>query len=252
MRHSAGAPTDTPAIWSPATWRAAGCSRRRAGSNLRKGGKPTWEGLLRALQCLEQLPLHVGGRFALARLGHEHYLRLGESATLTLYGPAKLPAWASRLPLRERVQAGGKGPFDWPVLAFGADTLDGTLNAQGLERATDDTSAAGVVFSTPERAILELCDGTPDRALVHEVNALMQGLATLRPQLVSALLQHCGSIKAKRLFLALADRNRHAWLAHVSLQDVDLGSGKRVLLPGSKLNAKYQITLPADLDEQLG
>jgi hypothetical protein len=47
------------------------------------------------------------------------------------------------------------------------------------------------VFSTPERAILELCDETPDSALVHEVNALMQGLATLRPQLVSALLQHC-------------------------------------------------------------
>jgi hypothetical protein len=38
----------------------------------------------------------------------------------------------------------------------------------------------------------------------------------------------------------------------VSLQDVDLGSGKRVLVPGGKLNAKYQVTLPADLDEQLG
>ena len=222
------------------------------GVYLRKGGKPTWEGLLRALQRLEQLPFHVGGRFALARQGHEHYLRLGESATLTLYGPGKLPAWASRLPLRERVQACGKGPFDWPALSFGADTLDGTLNAQGLERATDDTSAAGVVFSTPERAIVELCDETPDSALVHEVNALMQGLATLRPQLVSALLEHCGSVKAKRLFLALADRHRHAWLAHVTLQNVDLGSGKRVLVPGGKLNAKYQITLPADLDEQLG
>jgi hypothetical protein len=222
------------------------------GVYLRKGGKPTWEGLLRTLQRLEQLPLHVGGRFALARGGHEHYLRLGESATLTLYGPAKLPAWASKLPLREHVQACGKGPFDWPALSFGADTLDATLAAQGLERATDDTSAAGVVFSTPERAILELCDETPDSALVNEVNALMPGLATLRPQLVGALLQHCDSVKAKRLFLALAERHRHAWLAHVSLQDVDLGSGKRVLVPDGKLNTKYQITLPAELDEQLG
>jgi hypothetical protein len=222
------------------------------GIYLRKGGKPTWEGLVRTLQRLEQLPLHVGGRFTLARQGHEHYLRLGESATLTLYGPAKLPAWATKLTLRERVQACGKGPFDWPPLSFGPDTLDGTLNAQGLERTSEDAGAAGVVFSTPERAILELCDETPDSALVHEVNALMQGLSTLRPQLVSALLQHCGSIKAKRLFLALADRHRHAWLAHVNLQDVDLGSGKRVLVPGGKLNAKYQITLPADLDEQLG
>ena len=39
------------------------------GVYLRKGGKPTWEGLLRALQRLEQLPLHAGGRFALAREG---------------------------------------------------------------------------------------------------------------------------------------------------------------------------------------
>ena len=222
------------------------------GVYLRKGGKLTWEGLLQTLQTREQLPLHAGGRFALAREGHERYRGLGESATLTLYGPAKLPAWAGKLPLRERVQACGKGPFDWPPLTFGADTPDATLNAQGLERVTDDTRAAGVVFSTPERAILELCDEKPDGALVGEANALMQGLATLRPQLVSTLLQHCASIKAKRLFLALADRHRHAWLAHVSLQDVDLGHGKRVLVPGGKLNAKYQITLPTDLDEQLG
>ncbi len=69
---------------------------------------------------------------------------------------------------------------------------------------------------------------------------------------MSTLLQRCASIKAKRLFLALADRHHHAWLSHVSLQNVDLGHGKRVLVPGGKLNAKYQITLPADLDEQLG
>jgi len=36
------------------------------------------------------------------------------------------------------------------------------------------------------------------------------------------------------------------------MQNVDLGSGKRVLVPGGKLDTKYHITLPADLDEQLG
>src|SRR5271155_3157228 len=123
------------------------------GVYLRKGGKPTWEGLLHTLQSLEQLPLYVGGRFALARQGHEHYLRLGEPATLTLYGPSKLPAWSRKLPLRERVQACGNGPFDWALLAFSAESLDATLNAQGLERVMDATSAVGVVYSTPERAI---------------------------------------------------------------------------------------------------
>src|SRR5262245_50434706 len=60
------------------------------GVYLRKNGKPTWEGLLHSLQAEERLPIHAGGRFALARYGHEHYLRLGNSATLTLYGAAKL------------------------------------------------------------------------------------------------------------------------------------------------------------------
>jgi hypothetical protein len=222
------------------------------GVYLRKGGKPTWEGVLHTLQSLEQLSIHVGGRFALARHGHEHYLRLGESATVTLYGAAKVPGWARKLGLRERIQACGRSPFDWPPPTFGADTRDQTLNAQGFERVTNYPSAGSIVYSMSERAILELCDETPESALVHEVNAIMQGLANLRPQLVSNLLQHCSSIKAKRLFLALAERHRHAWLAHVKLQGVDLGRGKRVLVRGGKLNAKYQITLPADLDEQLG
>lgn len=221
------------------------------GVYLRKGGKPTWDGLLHSLQSLEQLPIHAGGRFALARHGHEHYLRLGEPATLTLYGEARLPAWARKLPLPERIQACGRGPFDWPPLSFDADTPGETLNAQGLERLTDGPGAVGIVFSMPERAMLELCDEPPDSALVYELDAIMQGLATLRPQLVGTLLRHCHSIKAKRLFLALAERHHHAWLPHVDLQGVDLGRGKRVLVPGGKLNARFHITLPADLDEQL-
>ncbi|MGE8453882.1 MAG: AbiEi antitoxin N-terminal domain-containing protein, partial [Pseudomonadales bacterium] len=43
----------------------------------RRGGRLTWAAVVRALQEGERLPLHVGGRFALAWHGHEHYLRLG-------------------------------------------------------------------------------------------------------------------------------------------------------------------------------
>jgi hypothetical protein len=222
------------------------------GVYLRKGGTPTWDGLLHSLQALEQLSIHAGGRFTLARHGHEHFLRLGEPAMLTLYGTARLPPWARTLPLPERVQACGRGPFGWPPLAFGTDIPEETLNAQGLERVTDGQSAGAIVLSMPERAILELCDEPPNADLVHEVDALMQGLATLRPKLVSVLLQHCRSVKAKRLFMALAERHHHAWLAHVSLEGVDFGRGKRMLVSGGKLNTKYLITLPADLDEQLG
>lgn len=100
--------------------------------------------------------------------------------------------------------------------------------------------------------MLELCDGPPGAALVYEADALMQGMATLRPQRVGMLLRHCRSIKAKRLFLALADRHEHAWLSRVPMDGVDLGSGKRALTPGGQLHPTYLITLPGDLDEYLG
>ncbi|MCK0769740.1 AbiEi antitoxin N-terminal domain-containing protein [Chromohalobacter canadensis] len=48
------------------------------GGYLRKGGRLQWQDVLRSLQQREGLPLYIGGRFALAMHGHEHYLRLGE------------------------------------------------------------------------------------------------------------------------------------------------------------------------------
>jgi hypothetical protein len=115
----------------------------------------------------------------------------------------------------------------------------------------DSGADSALVCSTPERAMLELCDGVSDAALVYEADALMQAMTTLRPQRVGLMLRHCRSIKAKRLFLALAERHKHAWLSHVSLDGVELGRGKRALVPGGRLHPTYQITLPGDLDEHL-
>ena len=108
-----------------------------------------------------------------------------------------------------------------------------------------------LVCSTPERAILELCEGVSGAAGVYEADALVQGMSTLRPQRLGEMLRHCRSIKAKRLFLALADRHQHAWLRHISLEGVDMGRGKRALVPGGRLHSVWQITLPGDLAEQL-
>jgi hypothetical protein len=222
------------------------------GVYMRKSGRLQWEGVVRALQLGEGLSLHVGGRFALAWQGHEHYLRLGEASTVTLYGAARLPGWVTKLPLAERFESRGKGPFDFPPLRFTPDVADQTLLAHGLDRREATPGMTGIVCSTPERAMLELCDGPPSATLVYEVDALMQSMTTLRPKRVGMLLLHCRSIKAKRLFLALAERHSHAWLAHVPLDGVDLGRGKRSLVPGGRLHSTYQITLPRDLDEHLG
>jgi hypothetical protein len=86
---------------------------------------------------------------------------------------------------------------------------------------------------------------------VHEADAILAGLGRLRPQRLQTLLEHCTSYKVKRLFLALAHRHRHPWLKHLTLGAIDLGRGKRALVPGGKWDPRFQITLPADLDAEV-
>lgn len=221
------------------------------GVYMRAGGRLQWDGVIRSLQVGEGMPLHVGGRFALALQGHEHYLRLGDAGTITLYGPTPPPGWVGKLSMEQRFEYQGKGPFDLPTVSFTAEVSETALSKVALTWHSAAPGVDALVCSTPERAMLELCDGVSDAAGVYEADALMQAMTTLRPQRVGLMLRHCRSIKAKRLFLALADRHRHAWLSHVSLEDVDLGRGKRALVPGGRLHPTYQITLPGDLDEHL-
>jgi len=211
-----------------------------------------WVGVLRSLQLREGLRLHAGGRFALAWQGHEHYLRLGESPTITLYGSDRPPGWLSNLPLKETFQHLGAGPFPPTTPAFTDNTGDELLHRCGLLRLDTSSTGEPVVMSTPERAMLELCGSKADTGLVLEADAVMQSLAGLRPDLVASLLGNCRSVQAKRLFLALAERHAHPWLARVDLQGLDLGSGNRVLVEGGRLHRKYQITLPRELDDALG
>jgi hypothetical protein len=213
-----------------------------------------WAGVVHALQHRDALRLHVGGRFALAWRGHEHYLALGDKPdVVTLYGADRLPGWVGKLPLHERFFHCGKGPFEPVTFGFTNEVDAAHLLEHGLALETEpNAGGAAIVMSSNERAMLEQCDEPPGAAQILQADTVMQGLAGLRPDVVTRLLRACRSVKAKRLFLALAERHGHAWLARVSLDGVDLGSGKRVLAPGGRLHRKYQITLPEALDEHLG
>jgi len=221
------------------------------GVYMRNGGRLQWEGVVRSLQAGEGLALHVGGRFALSLQGHEHYLRLGDAGEVTLYGAEPPPGWLDKLPLAQRFEYVGKGPFDPIPVSFTEEVPEKLLSDHGLHWYQEASGAEALVCSTPERAMLELCAGVSNAALIYEVDSLMQAMSTLRPQRVGLMLRNCHSIKAKRLFLALAERHRHAWLSRVPLEGVELGRGKRALMSGGRLHPTYQITLPGDLDEHL-
>ena len=105
-----------------------------------------------------------------------------------------------------------------------------------------------LTLSSPERAILELLDELPNHETFHQADMLMEGMATLSPRRLQKLLEICRSVKVKRLFLFFADRHPHAWVKRLDKDAITLGTGKRMLVKGGKLNKAYQITVPEEMD----
>jgi len=73
---------------------------------------------------------------------------------------------------------------------------------------------------------------------------LMQGLTQLSPRKLDGLLLDCKNVKVKRLFFYLADRFNYPWRRKLSVNDYNLGAGKRVVAVGGKLDTRYNITVP--------
>ena len=100
--------------------------------------------------------------------------------------------------------------------------------------------------SSPELAIMEMLLKVPDGESYNEANLIMEGLLTLRPKVVSKLLLECKSVKTKRLFLHLAEKQNHTWFRRLDLAKVNLGSGKRQIIKNGRLDSKYLITVPRE------
>lgn len=233
------------------------------GAYVRPGSSPRWQHVVISLQRLEGMPMHVGGRTALVQRGLAHYLRLGAAEPVHLYGPGGLPAWARALPLAEKLIAHLDAMFGALPRAFrdesgrlvdshGKTLAAATLADSGLSDYSWGDSGWTITCSTEERAILEVLQGVPGEESIYEADALLSSLANLRPARLMHLLSQCFSIKVKRLFLALAERQQHAWFKRLDLGRIDIGAGKRMLAPGGRLHPKYLITLPADLDDHAG
>jgi len=217
----------------------------------------SWEQIVISLQALLRYPVSVGGRSALELQGYAHYLPASpDIRTIHLYTEKKLPGWLSKLPGNAHFISHNRSRFLSPI----QQDLDAlTLDDSGS--STDLTSLPGellimpwgqwnwpLVISSPERAILELMDELPQNESFHQVDMIMEGLVNLRPRRLQGLLEDARSVKVKRLFFFFADRHQNKWLSHLNREKVSLGSGKRVVFKGGKLDPKYHITVPEDLN----
>ena len=181
--------------------------------------------------------VHAGGKSALELKGYGHYLSAGKRRLFLYACPGTaLPAWfqGDRLGVDLVVTRTG---------LFPADSLEGFSEWKERELV--------IRISAPERAVMEMLYLVPGTVGIDEAFLVMESLTTLRSDLVQTLLESCRSIKVKRLFMHMAERQGHAWLEKVDLGRVNLGKGKRMIIPHGAFDPKYQITVPKCLDERM-
>lgn len=101
--------------------------------------------------------------------------------------------------------------------------------------------------SCPERAMLEVCMlGGRDVPAYDQALMLMTRLVRVDAALLQELLEMCGSIVARRLFLHLARRAGHAWVEALDWRRIDLGKGSRSLVRGGRYDWQTRLVVPAD------
>jgi hypothetical protein len=222
----------------------------------RPRGPLSWEQVVISLQTLLHYPVSVGGRTALDQQGYTHYLYHQQQLPVHLYTDAKLPAWLSKLPNMPEFIIHNRSRLLPEVIDY-RDRLTLDINYTEEPKLSLPGSLKidpwgqwhwPLVISTPERAILEVIDDIPNRISFDMVDKFLEGLLILRPRQMQSLLEETRSIKVKRLFFYFADRHQAQWLDRIDRAKIDLGKGKRMIAKGGKLDPKYQITVPEEMD----
>lgn len=202
------------------------------GAYKKYGDTVYWQAGISAIQSQLNLTIHPGGRTALEILGYAHYLRFKDRVFLFGKTGETLPKW-----FREA---------EWQKdFEYHQTQLFGNLK---LGLMVYEHRGISLTVSAPERAAMEMLYLVPKVQGFDEADKIMNGLLSLRTDIVQGLLEVCRSIKTKRLFLYLAERNELPWHADLNLNNINLGSGKRVIVKKGKYNPKYRISIPEPRD----
>ena len=214
-----------------------GVYRRPLPEGAQGGHGESWAIPLLSLQWLMKYAVHLGGESALDMAGYAHYLRLGGRSRVHFYG--EVPSWLKRLPMQTEIVVRRR-------TLFGNDPLgiDDANPGVAVNRPMVDVWRWPLRASSPERAILEALDELPRNATFENLDKVFEGLASLRPRRLKALLTACRSVKVRRLFFVFADKHRHAWRKHLDASGIDFGSGPRALVEGGRFHPTYRIYVP--------
>jgi len=202
------------------------------GAYILNGDKVEWPGTVYTLQTQLGLNVHPGGKTALELKGYAHYLPAGKRK-IFLYGTQGLvlPSW-----------------FEGDRLGVDVTLVRTNLFPAASESGFMEFKEKDLILkiSSPERAAMEMLHLVPGKVGFDEASLIMENLSTLRPEMAQELMVLCRSIKVKRLFMFMAERHGHAWASKIDVSALNLGKGKRMIVPKGRLNVKYQITVPKD------
>ena len=202
------------------------------GAMIKSGDTFVLTGALSALQNVENLNIHVGGRSALELQGLAHYLQISNpETTLFVNGRKNLPVWFTNNDWNTKIKLFRLSLFNDETLGM-TDFQEGELTMK---------------ISNPARAIMECLVLCPENFPIKESFELMEGLASLRPAKVQELLENCKSVKVKRLFLYFAEKANHSWFKYLDINKINLGVGNRSLVESGVLVSKYKLVLPNEL-----
>ena len=189
-----------------------------------------WQGALFALQRKsEKTRIHAGAKTALTLRGYGHYLRQHENKVYLFSNRNEnTHVWLKKF---EQVVQTKTEVFDYSKEDY--ITLFNNGNFY-------------IGISSTELAAMEMLYLIPREQSFDEAIKIMEGLVTLRPKLVQQLLEECKSIKVKRLFLFMAERNDLPCFKELDFVRINLGSGKRSIVQNGVLDKTHNITVPRE------
>lgn len=197
--------------------------------------QPSWVDAIQALEVQLRHSVHLAGLSSLTHQGLSHYLKLGEDKIwVGVKNKQSLPKW-----FREFTNQG------WFYSTTSSFKRDASKDLKILKVKGKEIKA-----SCPELAAYEVVEAINTQISFVHAAELFQGLVNLSPRKVQSILERSNAVQTNRVFLFLSHHQGHAWVQRLDETKIKLGSGKRQIERGGRLDERYQITVPESLSDK--
>ncbi len=196
----------------------------------RNGDKLNSFAVINSYNAQMKKDFHIAAHSALELSGVSHYIPMGKPVLMVAHPKEQLvPEWIKKIDLDRAPKFFSTETFSYPQT--------GTFNSEFTH----------LKASVPEQAFLECLLLAPRQYSLMDLYYLMEQLTSLRPDVLQLLLENTDNIKAKRLFLYMAEKAEHHWFSLLDTSKIALGLGKQQLVEKGVYHSKYKITIPQEL-----